>query len=68
MYTEEQLARMEKGLAPQRFNEEVRKWVSKELHKAPPIPQDPSDLNIIEVWADEPSMTDPFQNFRNPHA
>lgn len=51
-YTETDIARMERGLAPQRYNKSEGKYESKELHHDP-AQKDGGLFDFIEVWPDE---------------
>jgi hypothetical protein len=59
-YTSEQLERMKKGLAPQRFNEEKGIWESKELHHEPPQ-REGGLFDVEELWPDEHANADKFR-------
>ncbi len=52
---------MEKGLAPQKFNEATQKWESKELHHMPPQ-RDGGLFDFEEVWPDKHAEIDDFRH------
>lgn len=56
--TEENLARMEKGLAPQKYNNDLKKWESIELHHDP-ARKDGGLFDFIEVTPQEHADMDP---------
>ncbi len=59
-YDSENLARMQEGNAPQRFNETTRVWESMELDHTPP--QRTGGLfDVQPVWPDEHAAVDPFR-------
>ena len=60
-YNAENLRRMKKGLAPQRFNSETGLFESKELHHAPPQ-RDGGLFDFMPYWPDEHDAIDAFRN------
>jgi hypothetical protein len=54
---------MEKGLAPQRFDQKTGLWESRELHHAP-SQKDGGLFDFIEVWPDEHAAIDPNRYIR----
>lgn len=56
--TEENLARMEKGIAPQKYNNDLKKWESIELHHDP-ARKDGGLFDVIEVTPQEHADMDP---------
>ncbi len=52
---------MEKGLAPQRFNEPTGSWEKLELHHAP-AQREGGLFDFIEVWPDEHAKLDRFRH------
>ena len=65
-YSLENVARMQKGLAPQRFNLVTGEVESKELHHIIPqrsnLPGIHNESNLIPVWPDEHAAIDPFRH------
>jgi hypothetical protein len=64
-YSPENIARMKKGLAPQRYNELTGKMESMELHHVIPqrsnLPGINTYDNLKPVWPDEHQLIDPFR-------
>ncbi|OPX43331.1 hypothetical protein CLHUN_26760 [Ruminiclostridium hungatei] len=64
-YSPENIARMQKGLAPQRFNELTGKMESMELHHIIPqrsnLPNINNYENLRPVWPDEHQLIDPYR-------
>ena len=52
-YKEFDIPRMQKGLAPQRFNFEKGLWESKHLHHTPIQQKDGGLFQFIDLWPDE---------------
>lgn len=63
-YGAENIQRMEKGLAPQRFNKIKGKWESMELHHNP-AQRDGGLFDFIEVWPDEHALIDTNRHLGN---
>ena len=65
-YSEKNLARMRKGLAPQRYNASSGKMESMELHHIIPQRTKAPGINNIDnlksVWPDEHAAIDPYRN------
>lgn len=65
-YSSENIARMQKGLAPQRFNELTENMESMELHHIIPqrsnLPGINNYDNLKSVWPDEHQLIDPYRN------
>ncbi len=59
-YSASELERMQKGLAPQRYNPKTEKLESKELHHIPPQ-RDGNLFKVVEVWPEEHAAIDPFR-------
>ncbi len=59
-YAVENVARMRKGLAPQRFNEETGLLESMELHHWPPQ-REGGLFDVQKVWPSEHANIDPFR-------
>jgi hypothetical protein len=57
-YTQENLKRMEKGLAPQQFNRTTRQLESMELHHTPPQ-RDGGLFDFTELWPQQHAELDP---------
>ncbi len=57
-YGDENIPRMEKGLAPQRFNSRTAEFESMELHHDP-AQRDGGLFDFIEVWPNEHAAVDP---------
>jgi hypothetical protein len=62
-YGEENIKRMQKGLAPQKFSPKTREVVSMELHHIPPQ-RDGGLFDFIEVWPEEHAQLDPSRYLR----
>ena len=64
-YSPENIIRMQKGLAPQRFNELTGKMESMELHHVIPqrsnLPGINNYDNLRSVWPDEHQLIDPYR-------
>jgi len=63
-YTPEDLARMRRGLPPQRINPKTGKPESKELHHIPPQ-RSGGKFDVIPVWPDEHAAIDPYRQTGN---
>ncbi|WP_025667026.1 RHS repeat-associated core domain-containing protein [Aquimarina megaterium] len=63
-FTKDNLARMKKGRAPQRYNEETGKMESMELDHRPPQ-RDGGLFDFEEVWPDEHAAQDPYRHTGN---
>ena len=63
-YTEANLSRLKRGLAPQRVNPLTGKLESKELHHTP-AQRDGGLFDVREVWPDEHAAIDPFRHTGN---
>ncbi len=59
--TPENIKRMEKGRAPQQFNDRTGRWESRELHHIPPQ-RDGGLFDVIELWPDEHATADKFRH------
>lgn len=59
-YSPENLARMQKGLAPQRFNFAKGGWESMELSHEP-IPYRDGGTAVVPRWPQEHAAVDPFR-------
>ena len=57
-YTERDLGRMKRGLAPQRLNRNTRRLESMELHHIPPQ-REGGLFDFIKVWPEEHASLDP---------
>ncbi|MGE5196788.1 MAG: hypothetical protein ACM3JI_05605, partial [Anaerolineae bacterium] len=57
-YGAENIPRMEKGLAPQKWNDKKGMWENKELHHNP-AQRDGGLFDFIEVWPEEHAALDP---------
>ncbi|MDD2999906.1 MAG: RHS repeat-associated core domain-containing protein, partial [Candidatus Riflebacteria bacterium] len=63
-YSETNLARMQKGLAPQRINPTTGKIESMELHHAP-AQRNGGLFDVQKVWPDDHAAIDPFRKTGN---
>ncbi|MEP1032204.1 DUF6443 domain-containing protein [Ekhidna sp.] len=63
-FSDTNLSRMKKGLAPQRYNPETGKMESMELDHKPPQ-RDGGLFDFEEVWPDEHAAQDPFRHTGN---
>jgi RHS repeat-associated protein len=63
-YSETNLVRMQRGLAPQRVNPSNRKLESMELHHTP-AQRDGGLFDVQKVWPDEHAAIDPFRHTGN---
>lgn len=62
-WSAENIKRMKRGLAPQRFNRVTGLWESKELHHTP-IPRRHGGNKFIEVWPDEHAAIDFYRRLK----
>jgi hypothetical protein len=60
VYGNHNIARMEKGLAPQRFNETTSKFETLELHHDP-AQRDGGLFDFIEMWPEDHAQIDPYR-------
>ena len=59
-HTPRNLERLTKGLAPQHFDEDLGRWISKELHHRP-AQRDGGLFDFIEVWPEQHRKIDDFR-------
>jgi RHS repeat-associated protein len=59
-FTEQNLERMRKGLAPQQYNSTTGKWESMELHHVEPM-REGGQFYFIELWPEEHAALDPYR-------
>lgn len=59
-YCEENVKRMERGLAPQKLNLEKGRFESVELHHIPPQ-REGGLFDVVEMWPEEHAKTDQFR-------
>jgi hypothetical protein len=59
-YNEENIRRMEQGLAPQRFNDDKGVYESVELHHIPPQ-REGGLFDFVEMWPEEHASADQFR-------
>jgi hypothetical protein len=63
-FTDDNLTRMKKGLAPQQYNEKTGKMESMELHHTPPQ-REGGRFDFEEVWPAEHEAIDPHRHTGN---